>query len=117
MPYAEQVEVISPVDAVLIQAAEYLRQGWCQSRYHDEQGNVCIYGAINKVVLGVPNTSRFIGVNTEKYKLIGDIHRKITKQITKTVGHFMGISEWNDSPLRTQKQAAELLDKAAGVPS
>lgn len=88
---------LDEADQHLLQAADYINQyGWCQGTFKNEQGQVCIVGALGAV--------------TQQYKSI-HIYSQMRLKITKLIG--CGATIWNDVPGRTKDEVVAMLRKAA----
>lgn len=64
-------------------AAEIRQRGWCKGVSEDEEGRVCIYGAIGAV-------ERREGIRRE------DVGDDLRDEVRKRAGEFL-LGEWNDS--------------------
>jgi hypothetical protein len=99
---------VAPVDEVgrlLLQAARIIRErGWCQHATCDEDGRVCVLGAIYNV--REPNHEYVPG------RWLDDrcnaAERRMAKVITSD-----DIPTWNDEAGRTAAEVIEALEKAA----
>ena len=87
---------------ILRRAAALLRQyGWTQGKYCDDQGRLCILGAIGMAMTGSPTQAH------ESYRVarvamcVGDIVNEGT------------VHPWNDTLCRTAEEAIAALEAAA----
>lgn len=86
---------------VLRAAARYIEEhGWEHSGEYVAQGRVCVYGAINAVLTGDPESSAMPDLKWD------------------AIGRFMdviddGPARWNDDPARTEAEVLQALRDAA----
>ena len=77
---------------VLLDAADYIHNhGWCQGNLRDEQGHVCVMGAITAVTMR----------SHDDGTLAADLFRKFCG--TSSVGY------WNDKICQNEQQAIDSL--------
>ncbi len=82
---------LEPWQKHLLDAAQYIRDhGWCQKALMDDEGRVCLLGALGKIP--------------------GD--QAIPRQRLRSI---IGINlvNWNNSPKRTKKEVIAALEEAA----
>jgi hypothetical protein len=89
-------EVLDQVSLNLLAAAEYIeKHGWCQKRASNSLGQVCLFGALNRVTNNLSNSEY-----DRVYKVLND------QPIN-----------WNDEPGRTKEEVVNALRKAATSPA
>jgi len=75
-----------------LEAAEYIRTyGWCQGTFQNQQGRVCILGAVRGTATAVPYNNYYI---------------HLSKALQNPVS-------WNDTPSRTVEEVIAALEAAA----
>jgi len=80
--------------------SELLEQGWCQNRLRDDNGNVCLVGAVN--VLQSPS-------------LRCEFYRAAAQLVDVSV---FKITDWNNDPARTKAEVvavAKLVEIKLGL--
>lgn len=87
----------------LRQAATYIKNhGWCQRLAEDDNGRVCLVGALSKVC----------NRNSSTYANIPDI-RNVIKKLNPIVMKSRSLVDYNDTIGRTKEQVIELLETTA----
>lgn len=85
---------------VLLRVRDYIQEhGWCQNFFENGKGEVCLAGALRKV-LGLPIIDSTPNENNY-YRFLG----KFELVIGSTVGR------WNDEDYRTKEQVIDVLDQ------
>lgn len=98
--YDPPKKVDADVEAALLAAAWYIEEhGWCQHDEIDEDGRVCMLGALGKVI------KRGLGFEAIEALGFDVVHRD---SICGTPA-----ADWNDAPGRTQAEVVERLRRAA----
>lgn len=80
---------------VIDQAAERLRGHWMQGRYNDENGNMCLLGAMNWYHKQFAPACGFI------------VHE------LRAIGYIDGIADFNDDPSTTEEDVLLLMKRAS----
>jgi hypothetical protein len=89
------------VPEFLRQAANRIRQGWCQYALADDAGGVCAVGALNWVQNGSGDLC-----------LITDEWMGAHEQLTRTLKSD-NIVQWNNAPDQTAENVAQAFEFAA----
>lgn len=90
---------------VLINAAKYIeKHGWCQGHYRDNDGTVCVMGAIDTVTR---KRADYIAPYLGAKNLLLDYLNEGR--------HFQwkSLPQWNDSTYRTKEQVLQAMREAA----
>lgn len=100
---------------ILDKAADYIdTHGWNQGDYENEDGGVCLAGAVWKVML--PNSRPFKYHSYDEYHsdTAVNVLRKVDQHITKVNrAEWPSVPEFNDAPERTQGEVTDLLRTVA----
>jgi hypothetical protein len=91
---------IDEAGKILLDTADYIeRHGWCQNVYQNGLGNVCIMGALSRIV--------HRPVQLPEGRIM-----EILPRLTKYLG-VTRVDSWNDAPGRTKEQVVDALRGAA----
>ena len=103
MPFDSEITTKSRDLIVLEKARERIASGWCQNRRWDQEGNVCLLGAIADA------THTRVGNPGNVEALVGAMG------FTRSSGPISPILqavEWNNKPGRTQAEVLARFDAA-----
>jgi hypothetical protein len=112
---------MTPVE-VLTKAKDVLKErGWTQGRYVEDmctgEGPVCLFGAINTVVMGDPR----IDVSNEETRELRLLVQAVNYETSEYLEYGAEVADWNDDPERTVFDVERVLDRAivlaAALPS
>lgn len=99
VPAPVQHPELSPVQQHCLEAAEYIREhGWCQGKWGDAWGRVCIMGALHKVL---PEGEQF-----------REYYNPAVNHLTQMLLGTCPVA-FNDVPWRTKEEVIALLERAA----
>ena len=87
----------------LLQCAAEVRRGWTQFALEDNSGNVCAYGAMNRVAYG---GAMRLGDNIQRLGLVRYLQKALGQSIPTIV-------DWNNAFTRTQENVAQAFELAA----
>ena len=90
--------------------SEYVKRGWCQDSLKDENGNVCVNGALWEYEYEKNN------YKAKTLEAISYFHTIALKILGKPVSenpitNSFTIIKWNNDPERTQEEVVDLLEK------
>lgn len=100
-------------EEVLLEAADYLEnRGWTRGVYADENGCLCLAGALNLATIGRAAPYPYSSITDQQWALA----RQVTDLIEERCGIESGpaLAEWNDAPDRTRSEVVSMLRRAAG---
>lgn len=88
--------------AILRDAAERVRQGWCQGAFEDDMNNVCVMGAFDAI------GASFEDMNRAATHVLRALNKPL---VLADAANELVV--WNDEPNRTADQVATALEFAA----
>lgn len=97
--------LLSPTTKLLLDAADYMeKHGHCKSRLRDDEGRVCLWGAINAV--------------TGAKDYVAHLQLNLVNHVGRVAAHLGLLTpddaiRWNNAPGRTQEEAVSALRSAA----
>ena len=94
------------------QAAAYVREGWCRGTLQDDDGNVCIAGAINKAISGNPRILCKINIDPDVIRGAA-VAKDQLGQTLYDYYQIRHITNWNDKVAESQAEVAYMLDLTA----
>jgi hypothetical protein len=89
-------------------ARDILVDHWCPTGLQDTQGNVCIVGALNKVIFGEAH----FGVRTAEEELLERRARSMNALREHLPNPRSQLSSWNDHKSTEHQDVLNLFDKA-----
>ncbi len=90
----------------LLKAAEEVRKGWCQFARQDEQGRVCVIGAMARVSAGDPEAQ----LDPDEYPAALIAWERLRDHLGLGYG---GLPRWNNAPERTAEEVASVMEAVA----
>jgi hypothetical protein len=104
------------VHKVLLNAADLIEQrGWTRGIHQDAEGRLCVHGAINVAVLGMPCVGNIVIFRLDEF-LTGAWVQLRDYLLAKGVepdSVSAGCIIWNDAPGRTKEEVLQALREAA----
>lgn len=91
---------------VTLAAKDRILDGWCQNRFYDENGGVCLVGAF------YPLTPIDLRVTTPAFDALEQFALSIPEiRAVIRPGDCSPLGRWNDTSGRTKDEVVDLLDK------
>lgn len=120
--YGQPIELVSGYaspESILCGAVDVIREhGWTQRTLGDEAGAVCLIGALNVVVWGVPDLTDGGGsygfrrrLGDSGYQARWELFEAAQGKVVEVLGTWF-IPDWNDDPGRTVEEVIQALQTA-----
>lgn len=116
------VEPLTPTE-ILSRAAKLLESGWCQGKYHDDEG-MCAVGAINTVAFGNPEILVYdeYGIVNEhnfaaRNAAVTCLADQVRSSVHKIFSYAGVVMSWNDNENQTQQEVIHQFQLAAKIAS
>lgn len=89
------------------------RRGWTQGIVEDDDGRICLVGAVNVASRGTATNvkTRHVAIERQRAKALSDIYAEI--RANDLVDSSGWITQYNDAPGRTVDEVIEVLRYAA----
>lgn len=97
--------MVNSASEVLTNAAKYIeKHGWCQGHYRNNNGTVCVMGAIDTVTRRRTNyMESYLDAGNLLLNYLNDGQRY----------QWKSLPQWNDSTYRTKEQVLQAMREAA----